>query len=171
MKKYLFLFFAASVLGYIWEVLLFLLKEDRFYNRGFFYGPWLPVYGLGAVLLDLGLHWLSSHPVYVFFLSLFIGTGVELAIGLILDLFWNRRYWDYSGYILNLDGYICLSSALAFGFAGMLWICFVTPRLLKALDALLPKHQNLLLTIIALVFLFDLAVSLIFPNAGQGVTF
>lgn len=45
-----FLFFAAAIGGFLWEVLIFVLKEDTFRNRGFLYGPWLPVYGIGAIL-------------------------------------------------------------------------------------------------------------------------
>ena len=49
----IFFFFTGSVCGYMWEVLIFLLKEGTFRNRGFLYGPWLPVYGIGAVLFSV----------------------------------------------------------------------------------------------------------------------
>ena len=34
---------------------------------------------------------------------------------------------DYSGYLLNYKGYICLWSAIGFGVAGVLWICLLAP--------------------------------------------
>ena len=49
----IFFFFTGSVCGYVWEVLIFLVKEGTFRNRGFLYGPWLPVYGIGAVLFSV----------------------------------------------------------------------------------------------------------------------
>ena len=130
----IFFFFTGSACGYVWEVLIFLVKEGTFRNRGFLYGPWLPVYGIGAVLFSVILspHELlpdssgkhkKNHPVTVFFLSTLLGSGLELVIGWFLDLFWNLRYWDYSGYFLNFRGYICLVSALGFGIAGVLWVC------------------------------------------------
>ena len=49
----IFFFFTGSVCGYVWEVLIFLVKEGTFRNRGFLYGPRLPVYGIGAVLFSV----------------------------------------------------------------------------------------------------------------------
>ena len=42
-------FFLGSFWGFLWETLIFIAKDNTFRNRGFFYGPWLPVYGIGAV--------------------------------------------------------------------------------------------------------------------------
>ena len=106
----IFFFFTGSVCGYVWEVLIFLLKEGTFRNRGFLYGPWLPVYGIGAVLFSVVLSprellpdssgkYKKNHPVTVFFLSTLLGSGLELVIGWFLDFFWNLGYWDYSGYL------------------------------------------------------------------------
>ena len=138
----IFFFFTGSVCGYVWEVLIFLLKEGTFRNRGFLYGPWLPVYGIGAVLFSVVLSprellpdssgkYKKNHPVTVFFLSTLLGSGLELVIGWFLDFFWNLRYWDYSGYFLDFRGYICLVSALGFGIAGVLWVCIFSKILQK----------------------------------------
>lgn len=124
----IFFFFTGSACGYVWEVLIFLVKEGTFRNRGFLYGPWLPVYGIGTVLFSVILSprellpdssgkYKKNHPVTVFFLSTLLGSGLELVIGWFLDFLWNLRYWDYSGYFLNFRGYICLASAFGFGVA------------------------------------------------------
>ena len=46
---YVLLFFALSFLGWIWEVLLFLVTEHAFINRGVYRGPYLPIYGAGGL--------------------------------------------------------------------------------------------------------------------------
>lgn len=170
-RQYLFLFFSASILGYLWEVVLLLLQEDQFYNRGFLYGPWLPVYGFGAVVLYFSLHWLSAHPFYIFSLSVLLGTCVELIAGLLLDLIWHKRYWDYTGELLNYRGYICLSSSLAFGIAGVFWICFCSRHLLNLWNGMPGSHQSLLLSILLFILILDIAAALVFPNSGRGITF
>ena len=174
----IFFFFTGSVCGYVWEVLIFLVKEGTFRNRGFLYGPWLPVYGIGAVLFSVILSprellpdssgkYKKNHPVTVFFLSALLGSGLELVIGWFLDLFWNLRYWDYSGYFLNFRGYICLVSALGFGIAGVLWVCIFSKILQKwwyhiSLD--FRKKWNMFWVFI---FVTDCAAALIFPNTGH----
>lgn len=169
--QYIFLFFAASAAGFAWEVLIFLVKEGRFFNRGFFYGPWLPVYGTGAFFMYLLLHQQKRRPFRVFWLCLFLGSALELAAGWLLDRFWGLRYWDYTGALLNYKGYICLLSSLGFGIAGVLWICLLSGLLLKLWNRLPVNKQQLAAALLVIVFIVDLAAALIFPNAGRGVTF
>lgn len=178
---FIFLFFAAAFGGYIWEVLIFLVKEHAFVNRGFLYGPWLPVYGIGAVLFSLVLsgRMLSfpikkiqkKHPIKVFVLSALLGSGLELFIGWFLDAIWQLRYWNYSDYFLNFHGYICLISAVCFGIAGVLWICVISPALTKFWFHFSSGFRKKWNTIIVLLFLIDCAAALIFPNTGRNITF
>lgn len=167
----LFYFFAASLCGFVWEVLIFLVKEGHFRNRGFLYGPWLPVYGSGAVLIYLLLSGLKRHPIKAFLYSLLIGTSLELLIGWILDFFWELRYWDYTGSLLCFRGYICLASALGIGLGGSLWVCLLSSRLTKIWYNIPQKIRCSGIIILSLLFLLDCAVSLVFPNTGRGITF
>jgi len=164
-------FFVASILGFLWEVGLLWMQEGAFLNRGFLYGPWLPVYGVGAVLIYLFLGKYEHSYIRVFFLSGLIGTGTELAVGWFLDKVWRLRYWDYSGYPMNFNGYICLWIALGFAAAGMVWVCFAAPRLKKLWWKFPHLLQRFLLTIFIVAFIFDCAAALIFPNMGKGVTY
>lgn len=171
LSQLIFFFFIGSAAGFLWEVLIFLVKEHRFRNRGFFYGPWLPVYGVGAVFLYVLLIKRKKHPAAVFLLSAVLGTAWELAAGWLLDAVWNLRYWDYSGYLFHFRGYICLWSALGFGLAGTVWVCFLS-GFLSRLWLLIPRRiRHGIQTILLLLFLIDCAAALIFPNTGRGITF
>lgn len=170
-SQQIFFFFLASIGGFLWEVLIFLVKEGNFANRGFLYGPWLPVYGSGAVLFYLLLSNIKKHPAAVFLLSLLIGSGLELLVGWLLDTVWDLRYWDYREYLLNYRGYICLWSAVGFGVAGVLWVCILSgliTRLWLHLPATVRKGIN---TLLILLFALDCAAALIFPNIGKNITF
>ncbi len=178
----IFFFFTGSVCGYVWEVLIFLLKEGTFRNRGFLYGPWLPVYGIGAVLFSVVLSprellpdssgkYKKNHPVTVFFSSLpFLGSGLELVIGWFLDFFWNLRYWDYSGYFLNFRGYICLVSALVLALQAFYGFAFFQKYCKNGgiIFHWIFEKWNMFWVFI---FVIDCAASLIFPNTGHSITF
>lgn len=189
-----FFFFVCSFIGFLWEVLLMYVSEGKYINRGFFYGPWLPVYGVGGVLYHLLLGKLrtSNHSysssyyrlrflqkmikklcrlLLVFFLAMLLGAGVELFIGWFVDTFWGLRYWDYSDYPFDFHGYICLVSALGFGAAGVIWVCFLSNFIAKLWLNLPIKKRRNLNTILFLLFVFDCAAALIFPNTGTGITF
>lgn len=125
-------FFLGSFWGFLWETLIFIAKDNTFRNRGFFYGPWLPVYGIGAVVFyclfhssretisirslhksnRLFLFKTKYHPLTIFIKTALLGTALELVIGWFLDIFFDLRYWDYSSYPFNFHGYICLLSAV-----------------------------------------------------------
>lgn len=171
LTRYIFLFFLASFAGYLWEVLIFLIKDGTFCNRGFLYGPWLPIYGFGAVFFLLLLGKYKSHPLRVFFLAMLIGSLMELVIGFLLDRVWNLRYWDYTSYPLNLGGYICLYSVLGFGIGGVLWVCLVSHRVLALWERIPLRWQHVLLTVLLLLLMTDWVAALIVPNVGDGVTF
>lgn len=166
-----FYFFVASTGGFLWEVLIFLITEGQFRNRGFLYGPWLPVYGTGAVFMYLFLSPLKKQPVKVFLYSVLTGTSLELIIGLVLEHFWDLRYWDYSASFLNFHGYICFASALGIGVGGTLWVCLVSPLLRKFWFRLHPATTRITALLLIFLFAIDCAVALFFPNTGRGITF
>lgn len=189
----IFFFFLCSVGGFLWEVLLMYVLEGRYVNRGFLYGPWLPVYGTGAVLFHLLL---APRPLLVkthsilhdtsifsmrkrkrtrfivsFFLSAFLGSLIELVVGYYLVTAWELRYWDYSGYLCNFHGYVCLWSAFGFGIAGTLWINVFSDFFRRIFFHFPKKVRRNLNTILLLLFVLDCAAALIFPNKGYGITF
>lgn len=171
LSQQIFFFFLTSIGGFLWEVLLFLVKEHTFANRGFLYGPWLPVYGAGAVLFYVCLIKIKSHPLIVFLLSLLIGSGLELLIGWFLHAVWDLRYWDYRGVALNFHGYICLWSAIGFGIAGVIWVCFLSGFVTKGWLMIPSSVRSRINSVLLLLFLVDCAAALILPNIGRYITF
>ena len=168
---YLFLFFIASFFGFIWETIILFVQRGEFCNRGFFYGPWLPVYGSGSVLLYACLSKKKNRPLFCFFASALIGGATELFTGWLLNTFFGLRYWEYTGQFLNFQGYICLYSVLGFALAGTFLICIAAPFLLKLWSKIPAKIRGNILGVLVVLFAVDAAISLIFPNSGNGVTF
>lgn len=171
LSQSVFLFFTASFLGYLWEVLLTYILTGRLCNRGFLHGPWLPIYGFGALVFSFILHRFSSHPFWAFFLAAIIGTLLELITGLALFTYWHIRYWDYSALTYEVSGYISFLSFLGFGLAGSLWLCFLAPRLIILWNSFPKICRKIFLSCFLTLFLLDYVFSLIYPNSGLGITF
>ena len=65
-------------------------------NRGILYGPWLPIYGVGA----LGIYAMKpfkKNPAVLFLLSAGITGVVEYIIGWIAIHCFGMHLWDYRG--------------------------------------------------------------------------
>ena len=168
---YLLLFFLVSFSGWIWEVCIYLVKEKQFVNRGILTGPWLPIYGAGALFLYFLLDRWKKKPVLVFLASMIVCSVLEYCAGYFLEKTWGVKWWDYSGMPLNLHGHICLLSSLMFGAGGVLLVSFLIPIYTKLYQKL-PKRVRIAVGLILLIlFVVDAAYSADFPNAGSGITY
>ncbi len=164
----LLLFFTLSAAGWVWEVLFTVLSTGQLVNRGFFHGPWLPVYGVGGLLMLLLLG-RRQQSWLLFPLCALLGCGVEYAVSVLLEALFHARWWDYSGWAGNLDGRVCLASAAAFGAAGWLLVRRAGPRLCGTLSAMPVRPRAVLCRTLCILFALDAAVSMTVPNMGGGV--
>ncbi len=138
-------------------------------NRGIYRGPYLPIYGVGGVLLWFLLHRLHRRPVCTFFLSMLVCSLLEYAASVFLEWKWGMRWWDYSGHFLNLNGRICLLGAVVFGLGGMALNCYLLPLYMRYYHKL-PKGWRIALCFALLaVFAADAAYCAVYPNAGWGI--
>ncbi len=162
-------FFTFSIVGYVWEVFYNLLNTGTFANRGFLSGPWLPIYGVGGLLILILLRKYRNNPGQTFVMAILVCGVLEYTTGWALETFFHMKWWDYTGYYLNLDGRVCLEGLLVFGLAGIAFTYTFAP-MLDSLYAHIPK-KLVIPTCIALVVIFaiDLVASLINPNTGDGI--
>ena len=148
--QWVLLFFFYCFCGWVWESCYVSLCQRRWVNRGFLQGPLLPIYGSGAIIIlfvtlpvagNLGLVWL---------LGMLAATALEYVTGDVMERLFKVRYWDYSKQKFNLNGHICLSSSIAWGFFSILLVRFIHPpiaRLLADVPSWLVDPLALALTI------------------------
>lgn len=168
---YVLLFFLVSFLGWLWEVCIYLVREQRFVNRGILIGPWLPIYGAGALMLYFVLGRWKSRPAFVFIVSMTICSALEYAAGYCLEKMWGIKWWDYSTMFLNLNGRICLVSCLMFGVGGVFLVSFFLPFYTGLYHRLSAKSRTIISMILLGLFIIDAAYSADFPNMGRGITY
>lgn len=125
-----------SFIGWIVEVLWVFAKSQHLENRGFLTGPFLPIYGIGAIVLILFVEPYVSNPFLVFLASVVATSTLEYLSSLILDKVFHISLWDYHDRRFNLRGRICLENSLGFGALGLLLIYVLQPLISKGLAAL-----------------------------------
>ena len=168
---FVWLFFLLSFFGWLWEGFLSVFQSDTYVNRGFLTGPWLPVYGIGGVMLEILFHKWRDRPILTFVSSMVLCTVLEYLTGWYLELTWGVKWWDYSEMPLNLHGRICLLGSLLFGLGGMLLVWVIAP-LFNLLYRKVPvRIRTSIGLLVIIVFAADAAYSAIIPNAGRGITF
>lgn len=164
------IFFAFSVIGWMWEVSLHLFGDGVFVNRGFLHGPWLPIYGAGGVLVLVLLRRFAEKPALMFILTMAVCGVVEYFTSWILWETQHKYWWNYSGYFLNLNGRICAEGLIMFALGGCACVYIVAPFLDEMFKRIPKRPAAAICTMLALCFVADTVVSLIHPNEGKGVT-
>lgn len=164
------MFFSFSTIGWLWEVSLHLFGDGVFVNRGFFHGPWLPIYGVGGVLVVALLRRFVDRPLMLFFMTMAVCGVVEYTAGYLLWEMKHMYWWNYSGYFLNLHGRICAEGLIIFGLGGCAFLYLIAP-FFDELFKKIPRRTAVIICVALLaVFAADSAYSVAHPNSGAGIT-
>ena len=165
----IFMFFIFSFLGWTWEVSIHLFKRGIFINRGVLHGPWLPIYGSGGILILVLLYRLRKWPILEFLATVLICGVVEYFTSYYLELTKGMRWWDYSGYFLNLNGRICAEGLFVFGVGGMALVYIVAPIIDSLFRRVNAKFTIIICIVLLTLFISDQIYSSKYPNSGKGI--
>lgn len=165
------IFFVFCVTGWVWEVSLHLVADGTFVNRGMLHGPWIPIYGAGSLLILTLLYRLRRKPILEFTAIVILSGVIEYMTSYYTECLFNgKKWWDYQGYFLNLDGRICAEGLLTFGIGGMILVYLIAPMLDNYLRKMKTQIAVPLCVILLSLFMIDQVYSFINPNTGHGIT-
>ena len=156
------LFFAYAFVGWCIEVTLKYFEFHRFINRGFLTGPWLPIYGTGAVLITLatdGLAQLDKSVGTTFLVSFLLCGTVEYLTSYVMEKRFHARWWDYSRKPMNLHGRVWIGNLILFGLGGVLIAKLLNPLLLIPMERMSLLSREILAGGLGAVFLADYVMS------------
>lgn len=165
------LFFLFAIIGWIWEVVLHIILDGEFVNRGVLQGPWLPIYGYGGILILTMLNKFRAKPLRQFIATIVLCGTIEYFTSVYLEIVYDgQRWWDYSGYFLNLHGRICAEGLLVFGLGGIAIVYIVAPLLDNIIKKIDHKKLVTICCILVILFVTDNIYSRKTPNTGKGIT-
>ena len=149
------LFYLSSILGYIYELILCYYYTGKFFSHGILKGPWLPIYGIGSLLI-LFINKYKDKPLIIFTLSFLITGILEYIGGLFLLKVFKMRLWDYTNRIFNIDGLVCLLSAFCFGIGGLVITYLIEPLVNKILQVFSKEKITKFLNVLNSLFIGDI---------------
>lgn len=165
------LFFIASIIGWSFEVIMHIIEHGEFVKRGVLQGPWLPIYGYGCLLILTILHKFRKKPLQEFILIIVLCGLVEYFTAVYLEYVFNgTKWWDYSGYFLNIQGRVCAEGLLVFGIGGIILVYILAPLIDNVLQKINPKKLAIICCSLLCLFIFDHIYSHYHPNEGKGIT-
>lgn len=155
-----FLYFVFySICGYFLEIIHTATNRGVWENRGFLFGPYCPIYGIGALILIFTTNHLSINPLMVFAMAVFVCTTIEYLTAIILERIFKMRWWDYSKFAFNFQGRICLKNSILFGFGGLVIIYITQPSVANLLANLGTSTLVLTSVVVSVIMFIDFILS------------
>ena len=164
------MFFIFCFIGWAWEVSLHIIKDGMFINRGTMHGPWLPIYGFGCTLILIFLYRFRNKPGLEAFLTIVLCGTVEYFTHWFLEITKHTKWWDYSGYFLNINGRICAEGLLVFMLGGLAVVYALGPLIDNYLRKVDKKILKVICVVLLVLFSVDSVYSYYNPNVGKGIT-
>lgn len=158
--NWVFYFILYSVVGYICEVTLSSLREKKLVNRGFLFGPWIPIYGVGTLLILIFTFSVKKNLTLTFLVSMLVCSFLEYFTSWAMEKIFNIKWWDYSKTDkYNLNGRICLRNCLAFGIGGSLIVFQFHPLVESFVSGIFLPLKTSIIFIFLILFILDLIAS------------
>jgi len=159
-------FMLYSIVGYIYETVLeVFIYGWGFSNRGVLFGPYLPVYGFGALMFILVFNKSlkdikSVEKIFmiptVFITCMILSTSIELLTSYICEYFSGSFPWNYDRFMFNFQGRIALNPSVRFGIGSIIILYIIEPIFEKYIKKINSKTLDLMFVITFICFFRDI---------------
>ena len=165
----LIIFFALySFTGWIIELIYRSYTRKKLINPGFLFGPFVPVYGIGAIFMILLQKFISPLPMFEqYLIYTVVLTIIEYITGEVFEYFFNLQLWDYSDMRINFRGKVSLVFSLCWGILAVGVSHFIHPFISTYVYKLGTGHSTIIAACIAAYFVTDTSYSVASLNRFQ----
>lgn len=158
------IFVIACIGGLIIETIyhMVVVEPGVYQDRaGLLYGPFSPIYGIGAVLMTIALNrFHDKNPLLIFLVAALIGGAFEFFVSWFMQTAFGIVAWDYSGTFLNIGGRTNFMFMCMWGVLGLVWVKFATPLLLKIVNLIPWNCRYAVTTVCAALMLVNCVLTL-----------
>ncbi len=158
--KILAYFIIYSVVGYVIETIFGLLTKGVIESRkSFLYGPFCGIYGVGAVIMIIGLQKFNKNNYTLFAGGFIIGSLIEYVVSFIGEWFFHIKWWDYSSMPFNINGRICVWFSIFWGILAIYLMTHFHPKIDKFLNKMQPNVLKTFTIILTILIFIDFLVT------------
>lgn len=157
--QWLAFFLIYCFIGWCYESIYVSIKHKRWVNRGFMRGPFLPLYGSGALVMLIATIPFRDNLLLTFLAGCVGATTLEYVTGVCMEAIFKIRYWDYSNRRFNFQGHICLAATLAWGAFTILMTRFIHAPIEDFVLGLPQVIMSAITTVVTGICIADFAVS------------
>ena len=152
----LFFFLAYSVIGWAAGTVAAAVREKKFIDVGFLYGPYCPAYGIVAVLFALFLTELKDRLVFLFLGGTVLSFIVTLGTGFVLERIFHRKWWDYSRRRFQFGGHVNIPYVILWGILAVVCVNIGNPLLMDFVRLFPRMVGEIVLLAAGIIILLDL---------------
>lgn len=140
-------------------VLYFIQHNGELVSRkGLIYGPFNPVYGIGAVIFTIFLC-KRKNIFAIFFLAAILGGAFEFLCSYLQEKIFGTISWDYSDEPLNIEGRTSALYMFYWGCLGVVYAKLVYPFLSKLIEKVPVKVGNIATRVMVIFMIIDCIIS------------
>src|SRR4030042_6782378 len=126
--NFTFLFAVYSFMGWIIESVYRSITQRKFINAGFLLGPFIPIYGFGALFVIILDHVLAGWHFFPKLIAYgFVLTAVEYSVSFLFEKIFALKLWDYSSNKFNVQGRVCLLFSTFWTALALVFVPFIHP--------------------------------------------
>lgn len=172
--KLFWVFIIASIIGCVVETVVCIVQKGHFEIRqGVIYGPFIPVYGAGAVLFYIIVPIITGATanntkeisnIKIFIYTMILGGVTEYLFSYGQECLFGTISWDYSNIPFNLNGRTSLLHCIYWGVGGIIFIKFLYPYIEDLSNKINMKRLTLATTCLAIFMVYNISISML---AGQ----
>ncbi len=163
------LFFTIGcVFGTYWEEIMYMITRlwstgtlEWVSRRGLLYGPFSPVYGIGAVCIYLIFYRTKMGWGKCFIYGAVFGGVLEYVLSILQEWLFGTISWDYSDRFLNIGGRTTVPYMIVWGGLVAVFVQGVYPWIDELYHKVKPKTMNIICTVLAVFLVADILISVV----------
>ncbi len=129
------------------------------FDRSLIYGPFSPVYGIGAVVITIFFADKNYSMVKIFCISALLAGVTEYIASYIQELMYGVVSWDYTGQFLNIGGRTNIPYMLGFALISIFFVYVIYPLFTDVYKKIKNPYKTIMFTILFIFMLYNVVIS------------